>query len=432
MSEPRGLSGTSARNRRLLYLLLALALAVILPALYVKATAFDHLAGLDFRLVYAASGRLLRHQQLYVFEPHGITYVYPPIVAMLLMPLAALPFRVALHLWAIMNVALVVISVGLFLKAARHSRNDRILFAALAIFSLKFWPTDMTIWFGQTNCILLVILAGIYWADSWQRPVTMGLLIGGAACIKIWMLGLLLLPLYRREWRAAVAAVALFTAVVAGSFTLAGWDEWPLFQTIIRGYAAQQLGQHYGTRSFIGFARVHFSHNSALNPIIASPGIRAFIIVSGFTMMGAGWLMLFLRRVREEHAGPASGDAPLARQLETGLAMITLLLALPMCETHYYMLCLPLFWTWAAMHRSLRKPMLPWLIGMALVFALYCRDWPAPQSGLGSLIASAEFFGGVLLWLLTFSALAWGPHATLSSELSPEVSAESLLSAVEP
>lgn len=232
--------------RTVLYLLLFVAAAYwVLTALAILR---DPALGYDFGVYYAAALALRDTPHANIYSLHVIQaaarlhhapvptlpYLYPSLLAVLLVPLAALPYPAALAIWNAAILLLWLVGTSLLAReiwriaAARmtHSiaRADLGLFAAtLAIFlSLLYGPFWEALHLGQVSVLVffLVLLAPL--CVRRDRPYLAGALLALAAGIKLFPVVLLCYYLLRGQrrvlWGAlvATAVLALVIVVVTG------------------------------------------------------------------------------------------------------------------------------------------------------------------------------------------------------------------------
>jgi hypothetical protein len=381
MNHTRTLLELRAHWRGLLLLLLIVWL--LLSSAYRSALApSPGITGVDFQLYYAAAGRLLHGEPLYVFQPAGATYVYSPVLALLLRPLARFDYLQALRIWFFLAATCLCASVLLYALSARFKWSDLALIGITLILGFRFWPSTMN--FGLK---------------------TLALLIAGAALIKTWMIGLLLYLILRRNWRAAVLGGAAFAVMLAGSFAIVGWHEWPMFVKLTAGYANQSIGQIATTQSIPGFAYLHFEPNQHIEPLVASFPISHAFVLFGAALMLTGFFYVWKNQPRQPGY---------ELRLQLGLVILSLLLLLPMCQSEYFVLCLPLLWTLIAPAPVMRQEprlSMPVLTGSFAIYLVFTRAWPVPpipepyKQGIKSLVVSADFFAAIALWFCTFYAL---------------------------
>ncbi len=252
-----------AMLRTMLMLLMAAAVVYWLICAFAAITAHD--LGNDF-LVYFSAALALRynpHADIFdlhtlqaVAAAHGVPmptllYLYPPLLAILLIPLTLLPYRVALFAWTLFSLALWAYGTAILVKwawqilgmtpgsarmaaghegkvsagerDARRTRNDLALFACAVtvLLSASFFPLLYGIINGQvTSLIFMLTLLAL--ALLKRHPQLAGATLALATWIKLFPVILIGYFLLRRRWRvvkgAALAAglLAVMTGLVVG------------------------------------------------------------------------------------------------------------------------------------------------------------------------------------------------------------------------
>lgn len=200
-----------------------------LTGILVRAYIFNHLSydlsvcTTDFSAFYAG-GALAGKPQLYspqaAFDVErramgcvmeNLIFIRPPFYALLMWPLAQLPFMTALVLWRILGLA----AVGAFIWMWP---DDKWVTTAACAWYLPL-ATNFTV--GQDLAFLLVVLLGAYYCLKDGRQFWAGVLFG-LCLIKFHLF--LLLPLmifHKRLWRtlpgiSCVALIALAASYIAG------------------------------------------------------------------------------------------------------------------------------------------------------------------------------------------------------------------------
>lgn len=139
-----------------------------------------------------------------------LPFTYPPLAAMLSIPLAVLPYTVGLVLWTLGSVVLLWWCIGIVLRHAAPLLIDadrRTLATWLLPLALLTESVRETLAFGQINIVLMALVL----ADTLTRRTRLprGVLIGFAAAIKLTPAVFILVFLVRRRWRdAAVTFVS--------------------------------------------------------------------------------------------------------------------------------------------------------------------------------------------------------------------------------
>jgi hypothetical protein len=380
-------------------LLLALLLWMVGTAAYRGALNPESgLTGIDYALYHRAAGWLNAGEPLYYpGDPSRMGYMYAPFVAWALRPLAALPMEKALQAWFLINAAALVLAVVFYAIATRLRWEHAAALGILLIVGFRFWPTTCSFGLGQINCVLLALVAGALLADSRDKMSLVAVLIAGAALIKLWMMAAVIHLAVRRAWGAIALCFTALAAMLAGSFALVGWQEWPGFvATITSESASVQSG--LVSQSIPGFARLRFSDLGLVEPFSISPLAQYAFVAIGYLVVGFGLAWLWW-----------SGGArtPYEARMRFSFAVLSMLLLLPLCHMEYFVFALPLLWTLFVPDPGSRVRLTTVLAAFLLYFAL-TRPVPvsgpglaAHRSGLQSFLVSLPFFAGCGLWLVS-------------------------------
>ena len=146
-------------------------------------------------------------EQLFGRELPFHNWSYPPLMLLIAVPVAWLPYACALALWSLLT-------LGLYLLATRHRL---LLLTAPATF--------VNLFFGQTGCLVAALLIGAFGMFE-RRPILAGVLFG-LASIKPH-LGLLvpIALISARAWRTMASAALTVVVMVALSGQIFGWEAW--------------------------------------------------------------------------------------------------------------------------------------------------------------------------------------------------------------
>lgn len=161
-----------------------------------------------------------------------LPYIHPPQFILLIAPLGWLPYRSAYLIWAGMNLGLAAVATALLARSGRLGRTQTV-FAAVCL--AGFLPLFITLLQGQSDLLILTLLAGSFAAWAAGREGAAGVL-AALAMIKPQLL--LLVPvlfLARRSWR----ALAGFAGTGAALFAIALIAVGP---TAVRDYLGIVLG----------------------------------------------------------------------------------------------------------------------------------------------------------------------------------------------
>ena len=217
---------------------------------------FGVLLGADFVAFYAGGRMVLdgRGEDLYDFEaqtelqhslfemlPAGASTVFvnPPPYALLMAPLAALPYVVAVFAWwglALMLLLLAFVRV----RAATRDRPSPLPLGAGLLFSIGFLPAALAIVMGQNTFVSLGLCTGTFLALRRDREYLAGLFLGAMILKPQLALGFAVVLLVTRRWRVVGTALGSGLALVALSAALVpgAWDAYlqvlPEVSTLVR------------------------------------------------------------------------------------------------------------------------------------------------------------------------------------------------------
>lgn len=171
--------------------------------------------GVDFHVYYASANMLRRGEDMY----SQIPYIYPPLLALLVQPLATLPANTSTMLWKALQHLALLASWGLLVSLV--PKRIRLALATLLLFGLATTIVREEVRLGQINSIILFfIVAGLYLMARASTPQTIGgALVGLAASIKVLPITLVAYLSTRGSRLAAIGAgatvVLLFIAQLA-------------------------------------------------------------------------------------------------------------------------------------------------------------------------------------------------------------------------
>jgi hypothetical protein len=187
------------------------AAAIFMVALF--AAAGSEKLGYDFRTVYLPAAESVWHgESPYVADDDGgLPYVYPPQLAILVVPFTALPVDVA-------AVLAVLLSLGALLGAlALVGVRDIRCFAAVLVWAPGWNSLEM----ANVSALLALLLA-IAWrfrSTVWPLAAALGLTVS----LKLFLWPVLVWTAARRQFRALVAALAVGLAVTLASWAIIGF-----------------------------------------------------------------------------------------------------------------------------------------------------------------------------------------------------------------
>lgn len=183
--------------------------------------------GIDTVVYRHGAGTILTAEPLYEFAlfEAGLPFTYPPFAALTFVPLALMPVPTALAVANMSNLLLVYLAVLASWRILGYRGvPTHVVSAGLAIAFTWLEPVRMTIWFGQINLLLLVLVLFDLGRPEGSRLRGIG--VGIAAGLKLTPAFFVLYLLALRQWRAAALAAIAFAATVAAAFVVVPSDSW--------------------------------------------------------------------------------------------------------------------------------------------------------------------------------------------------------------
>jgi len=329
--------------------------------------------------------------------PRQHYYIYPPIFALLAVPLSCLPFPAALDLW----LGLDLLSLGLFMALYVEVRDDEMTLAEVAfmitICCFEFLPLIWAMAVGQTSLIVLVLLTGtlLLWKRGWS--VAAGVSLGLAVAIKLTPALLSLFFWWRGRRKIAVVSALVFAATQAASIAVLGWGVHRSFYlTIVPSMAG-------GTCYFL-----NQSLGAFFNRLLTDGDVREVALVhSGparLLSLAAGALLIMscapaLRR--------AVTSVALADEIQFGAVVLLTLVLSPISWSHHYLLALlPILSLAGSLGRRTPLPVAAAIL-LGLAYLLIARK-PHPDlflHGPARTLNSGALAGALLLLGLSLHAL---------------------------
>lgn len=384
-----------------------------------------------------------------VTDSKGFHYHYPPLLAILLTPLAdpppgtqtagVVPYPVSVAIVYVVNLACLALAVQLLagaleaLSAERGVRGpDRGVrrWWALRLVPVLAClpPIGHTLMRGQVGLLLLFLLCGMAAALLRGQRFRAGLWLSAAICLKVIPAYLLVLPLWRRDGRClaggalglAIGLAAVPAAVFGPVRTWAYAREWAGVLAApglgLGGDAsrARELTDVTATDSQSFQAMIHNTRypEAATRPRQASPATRAAHWLIG------GALTALTLLVGQRGAGSAAGQI-----LTFGSLIVVMVLVSPVCHLHYFCLAVPLVmglmaWRW----QEQRGPGLGLGLWLLLAADLAANGLPQLAAFQPLREGGLAAYGALLLWLSATAAL-WRAGGRRSAQQPAEPTA---------
>lgn len=294
----------------------------------------------DFTKFYASAQQYTQGQDMYAevpFEAYGplpagfvvdgdalAGNMNPPQVTLLLLPLTALPIRIALQVWVVLSLALGI--AGCMVLWFSLNSPPRLLAGLLWLLCafLVYYPTLLALQLGQLTFLTFLLLALAWREMRKDHKVAVGLLLGLAVSIKIFIGLVIVYFLIRRQWRIVVWASVVVVGTTLLGIVAAGWESYVRY-----GATLGVVSWHgSGMNASFGGLFYRFFGGSLNEPLLQLPVLsQSLTYISAAACFGVlAWLAW--PRTAQRHA---QTDA-----LGIGLAFAFALLISPLGWSYYF------------------------------------------------------------------------------------------------
>ncbi|WP_461665606.1 glycosyltransferase 87 family protein [Gordonia sputi] len=228
---------------------------------------------LDLDVYRAGTQTVLDGGSLYDAKLLGqMDYTYAPISAIIFIPFALMSFEVARIVWtAGIFVALYLVIMLCFRSLGRQATWPlRIIALSLIAVALLLEPVRTTVWYGQINVfLLLIILADLLRVERPKGDNSRGMGIGTgiAAGIKLTPLIFILYLAILRRWRAMFGVIAGFVGTIVVGFIVLPSESWAYWTDKL--FDSNRVGapQTVGNQSIRGWL-ANLIHTDAPNSLL--------------------------------------------------------------------------------------------------------------------------------------------------------------------
>lgn len=178
----------------------------------------------DLEVYREGAHSLLAGREVYQWRtggPQWLPFTYPPFAALLGIPLAMMPFGVAAWVWALLQLALIWISVGIAFRplTARAGRWSPVVQGAVAGTFVHVLPMSDLFRFGQVNAVI-VTLCLVDVTRRTQKWWPRGSLVAVATAIKLTPAVFWIHWTVTRRWRPLIVSVVTAAGVTVVTFLL--------------------------------------------------------------------------------------------------------------------------------------------------------------------------------------------------------------------
>jgi alpha-1,2-mannosyltransferase len=419
--------------------LVLVALGILLFAAIVeKRSAFMRRRMTDADCYFRGAWAVRAGQDLYeIVDDNDWHYNYPPLLAILLTPLAdapagvdrsfMLPYPVSVAIWFWLTLACGALAIHWLASALEDPGTPMGCQAwwrrRLVPFLICLLPIGHSLMRGQVNLIILLVFAGMIVAQIRGRSLTAGLWLAAAISVKVFPAFLLIFPLWRRDLRflagttlgLIVGLLLIPTAVLGPAQTVAGYEKLAgavlLPGLLSKGddSRAHELTNVTSTDSQ-GFPTV--LHNT-LNPDPVTRPTQSDPLVRLVAMALAGLVTLATllaigRRLKTPGTQPAA-----EMMLAWGIMILPMLFTSPVAHLHYYCWCVPMMMALLVLAPPRGWALAGWLIWVGVFYTVHVLPH-IPGWGIIFRDLGVAMYGGLLCWVVAMVALLRRPRPAAS------------------
>lgn len=352
-----------------------------------------------------AAKNLLANVSIYsIYNDH------PPFDSIIFIPLALIPYNIAIYAWTAFSVLSFIISVMLVIKEL-HIKLSPGWRTVLIGFSLLWYPVLFHIAVGQLSMLIGLLLIISWWFLRRNHDLAAGFTLGLAALIKVFPGLILLYLIVRKRWKAAYCLAAAYFIGSVITVLIVGIGDFIKYFTTIAIADARAYAVFPINFSISGLFNRLFNSGPWVQPITDAPEVGTWVTVLASMVV----LVLFISQTRKTDTKEASDDQAFA------LAILAMLLISPVTWGHSLVLLIFPLGLIAAKLQARPEPKLRILSLIALILfslpdvqlanSLMAYYAPYPMTWYASLILMAPMVGIIILWVLLISD-RWGCRAS--------------------
>ena len=176
----------------------------------------------------------------------SLGFTYPPFAALLLRPLALLPFDAAAGVFTAVSVVALALATYWLLAPVADRHGWPRWFALAVALPLVSWlePIRETITFGQINAVLALLVVGDLLVATPRKWRLAGAGVGLATAIKLTPAIFIVYLLLTRRWRAAITATAAAAAATIVAAAIDWRDSWRFWTSTV--WDTNRVGPNLG------------------------------------------------------------------------------------------------------------------------------------------------------------------------------------------
>lgn len=225
-------------------------------------------------------GEQIAQRQSTFRDPSPLLFEHPPFEALIFSPLAALPYRTAYTIWALVN-AIIWLSLPLLLRPQAPRPRETLGYLALW---LLFAPLGVALFQGQSSLALLLLYTLCFLQLKRGRELTAGALLGLGLFKFQFVLPLALIFLLRRQWRFLAGFAVSGAFLGALSVAAVGWRGLVSYAEFLHTVAGNPHNASYGNA--VGMATLQGFFNTVFGPFLNGAVISVLVAAATLGLIG--------------------------------------------------------------------------------------------------------------------------------------------------
>lgn len=283
----------------------------------------------------------------------------PPFFTLLSFPFAYLSYSHALWLWTFLSIlagSLAVLLLQHKLDPSSLSRSSSLL---LLIGFFSYFPSFVSLQFGQVSLLLLPLLVLAWRAAQDKKTLKAGIFLGFAASLKPFIGLFLFYFLIRKEWRGFFSFIATVVICIMSTAIVFGLDTYLSYY-----HACQQIkwAASSWNVSLYGFLLRLIGGNESNAALIALPGLIAFV----YPLLTALIFLAIIRFLLPQ----ANIESSQKTNLDFSIVLLGMLLLSPLGWFYYFpFLSIPLLILWDMSKKGIYPIALPLCLATLVLFS---------------------------------------------------------------
>jgi|GEM_PF-2775552 hypothetical protein len=149
-------------------------------------------------------------------------FLNPPVVAHPFRLIGIFPFKTAKEIWYYTQILLFVGSILLLAK----NNKERVILSAITVIGMPFifWPLFAELERGETNMLILALVALGYYLWRQEKLVLAGLVLGCGSVLKFPLLLIFSIPFALKQWKLLFAGAITFIGIFILSLAVDGTE----------------------------------------------------------------------------------------------------------------------------------------------------------------------------------------------------------------